>query len=719
MGIVMKEKKNYFYNIPDRIKRLNDLAYNIWFSWNSNAIDLFLMLDKKLWDYTGHNPVRFLHEIDTQRLYYASKEKAFIEQYDRVVTAFDRYMTDKQTWFDKNYPQYNEKLIAYFCMEFGLHKCIPIYSGGLGILAGDHLKTASDMGIPIVGVGLLYRMSYFTQYITRQGDQQAAYLSNDFSNMALQLVKQNDGSNLTIRIDLGQRTVAARIWKVQVGRVPLFLLDTDFPENAHEDRKITERLYVEDRDCRLIQEMLIGIGGLSALNAMGIYPSVWHMNEGHSGFLGLARFNQMLKNGVVLDQIHERIRSSTVFTTHTPVPAGNEVFKKVHVNRFFRTLWESMGLSREQFYHLCQGENAHDSKDLNMTVLAFRMADHANAVSRIHGDVARRMWSELWPSNSAKEVPIGFITNGVHPFTWMTTQVEQLFDEFIGKHWREKLTERAFWDCVEKIPDDRLWNVRQELKTLFIGEVRERLLKHRERNGESKSSINAIEKVLDPNILTIGFARRFAPYKRAGLIFEDPQRLQKIVTNDDFPVQIIFAGKAHPADEQGKKLIKMIYKNSRSPKYAGRIVFVENYDMTLALRMVSGVDIWLNTPQRQLEASGTSGMKAAVNGGLNLSILDGWWGEGYNGQNGWAIGESVESNNEFSQDDEDSKSLYQILEDRIIPMYYQRDDLCLPRQWIKKIKMSMKSLIPCFNTFRMLEEYVQMMYIPAARNYEK
>jgi starch phosphorylase len=706
---------HHFPYLPDRLIRLGDLAYNLWFSWHSEAVWLFQYLDTKLWEDVYRNPVRLLHEIDPQRLDEVSEDTNYTEKYDKTIEAFDRYISNKETWFQQNHSNQSSLLIGYFSMEFGIHECLPIYSGGLGILAGDHLKSASDLGIPMVAVGLLYREAYFTQFISMHGHQQALFLHNDFSNMAVVQVQDKDGESLTIRLELDDHLIAMRIWEARIGRVSLYLLDTDFPENSPENRKITERLYVGDRDLRLLQEILLGIGGVRALRSMKIAPNVWHMNEGHCAFLELERLQQELQTNSSLEEARRQISGTSIFTTHTPITAGNEVFDVARVEYFLKSYWESMEISREDFVRFAQPPEPHDPNAFNMTILAIQFSKFLNGVSELHGQIARRMWHHLWPSQSIDEVPIGSITNGVHVRTWMRSQIKNLFDAFLGDQWRYELSNMDFWKAIYQIPDVSLWKVHQNLKGMLLEEVRERLVQQRERNGESGEATKEVDHVLSADVLTIGFARRFAPYKRATLPFRNIQRLKNILKNDSRPVQIIYAGKAHPANQPGKELILEIYRESRNPEFCNRIVFVENYDIALARRLVSGVDVWMNLPKRPLEASGTSGMKAAVNGVLNLSVLDGWWREGFNGQNGWAVGEDREFYNEMEQDEIDSQSLYQLLENEVVSLYYERDENGFPKRWIEKVKHSMSTIIPKFNTHRMLREYVQKMYLPAVK----
>jgi len=708
-------KRKSFPNLPDPLDRLGELAYNLWFSWHHEAYRLFRHLDIKLWDDVHHNPVQLLKEIDGRRLEEVLEEVAFMCKYRSVLEAFDHYMNQKDTRFATVYPDCLDKKVVYFSMEFGFHESLPIYSGGLGILAGDHLKSASDNGVPLVGMGLLYRESYFTQFISLHGNQQAVFEPNNFSNLALQPVPDNAGRHLTVRVRFDHQTVAARVWKVEVGRVDLYLLDTDFSENPTGDRKITERLYVQDRDLRLVQEMLLGIGGVRVLEALGIRPAVWHMNEGHCALSGFERMRGLLESGIPLSEAIARIRPSTVFTTHTPVAAGNEVFETARIDRLLKPYWESMRLTRDDFFSTARDPQNPDPNAFNLTILSLNTSEYANAVSELHGRVSRRMWHSLWPDRPVEEVPIGHVTNGVHTRTWMSSFMKNLLDEHLGDGWRYRLSDSEYWTAIQKIPDESLWKVHNELKFRLIEYVRRSLSRQRERNGESAESIAEVKHLLHPETLTIGFARRFTPYKRGTLLLRNRDWLKYILQRQDLPVQIIFAGKAHPADQMGKSLIQTLYAESRSPEFSGKIVFVENYDMSLAKLLVSGVDVWLNLPRRPLEASGTSGMKAAVNGALNFSVLDGWWRESYDGGNGWAIGEDREYYNEQEQDEQDSQSLYRILQDEIAPLFYRTDAGGLPGEWIKKMKHSMQTVIPKFSTSRMLEEYISKYYVPAMR----
>jgi glycogen phosphorylase len=709
----MKTEQLSFPSLPYRIRRLADVACNLWFSWHSHALWLFQSLDPKLWDDVSHNPVRLLFEIDSQRLEEVTADPEYIKQYDTVISAFDHYMSDKETWFTRQYPKLQNRLIAYFSMEFGIHECLPIYSGGLGMLAGDHLKSASDLGLPLIGMSLLYRESYFTQFITAQGEQQVLFIHNTYSDLPVMPVKDENGEQRIVRVNMDHRSLAARLWQSQVGRVKLFLMDTDFQENTTENRKITQRLYVGDRDLRLLQEILLGIGGVIAIRSMGLKPDVYHMNEGHCAFLGIERIADLMAGGETFEKARQKVKASTVFTTHTPVPAGNEVFNTGRVETYLNSYLEAKRIPVESFFDLVRCGVDQDPNAFNMTALSLRLADHSNAVSQIHGEVSRLMWHGAWPDRTLEEVPITAITNGIHTRTWMSSWFKNMLDAHLKPKWRYELTNPKFWEAITKIPDEIIWRAHQELKQILILEIRKRLVSQRERNGESREAIAEAETLLNPKWLTMGVARRVALYKRATLLFTNRDWLKSLVGRDDRPIQIIFAGKAHPADQPGRALIREIYSESRNPDYKGRIVFVENYDMSFARRLVSGVDVWLNTPRRTMEASGTSGMKVAVNGGLNLSVLDGWWCEGYNGRNGWPVGEDKKYYNESEENNADAYAIYRILEDQIMPMFYERDPKDLPKRWIEMMKESMKSIIPQYNTNRMIIEYMTQMYEPA------
>lgn len=708
----MKQTVHHFPFLPNRLERLDELSYNLWFSWRSEASRLFKQMDAKLWEDVIHNPVKLLHQIDPQRIADLTKDEKFIATYDHVIHVFTQYLKNEGTWYKTSYDQAQKNQIAYFSMEFGIHESLPVYSGGLGILAGDHLKSASDLGIPLVGVGLLYREAYFTQFISQSGHQQSVYRHNDFSNMPIQPVRDEKNELVKVFVEVADRTIAARVWQVNVGRIPLYLLDTDFPENPEEDRKITQRLYVGDRDLRLIQEILLGVGGVRALEAIGHKPTVWHMNEGHCAFLAMELTRRLVNSGMSLDAAFAQIKESIVFTTHTPIAAGNEVFDANLIREYMQPVWQSITATVDQFLTLGQEVRSPDANAFNMTILSLKVSRAANGVSKLHGEVARGMWQGVFPDKTMEEVPIGSITNGVHTRTWLADEVKDLWDEYLGPDWRSQLINPDYWKAIEQIPDEAIWETHQKLRYNLLKNVRCRLISQRERNGESPESISEVKHLLSNDVLTIGFARRFAPYKRGTLLFRDRERLKWIINQADRPVQILFAGKAHPANQPGKMLIKEIYGESRNPEFGGKIVFIENYDINLARQLVAGVDVWLNTPRRPLEASGTSGMKVGMNGGLNFSILDGWWRECYNAQNGWSIGEDKLYYHEEEQDNVDSNSLYHTLEFDLAPKFYTRDEKGLPREWIKMMKASIISVTSQFNTNRMVKEYVENLYLP-------
>ncbi|MCD6576664.1 MAG: alpha-glucan family phosphorylase [Anaerolineaceae bacterium] len=714
-------KKNfrmYFpnhFNLPKRIERLGELAYNLWWAWNPNGMRLFLQLDRRLWEMVNHNPITFLHQIEPKRLRDAENDTFYIEEFNRVMAEFDTYMSGTGAWFGDHYPELINSQMAYFSFEFGLHESMPFYAGGLGILSGDHLKEASDLGMPLVGVGFIYKQGYFVQNITEDGWQETSHYHFDFEKMPIVSIIDEKGSPILVSVALPGREVKARIWMIQVGRVPLFLLDSSIPENKPSDQTLTSRLYSSDLEVRISQEMLLGIGGVRALNRLGYQPSLWHMNEGHSAFLTLERVREIVKKGSSFDEAASAVRANNVFTTHTPVPAGNDQFPLWLIDKYFSAYWKDIGLTRDQFIEI--GKQTQSWGDtFSMPVLAIHLSSHTNAVSELHGEVARKMWSFLWPEKKTDDVPIESITNGIHVGFWLARRMRLLFDRYLGLDWYSHLDEPDLWAQIENIPDLELWDVRRHLKRKLINYAIESARDHWQTGKRSASQVIADGVMLDQYSLTIGFARRFASYKRANLILSDYDRLLRMVTNRDMPVQIIFAGKAHPADEPGKLLIQKVYRAAKDYRFCGRIVFLENYDLNIARLLVQGVDVWLNTPRRPNEASGTSGMKAALNGTLNFSVLDGWWREGYNGSNGWAVGGDVDYSDSNEQDVKDAASLYDTLEHEIIPMYYQHRSMGdASLEWIMKIKENIRTLAWQFSTRRMLKDYLQKIYIPVLK----
>ncbi len=702
------------FNLPKSLGRLDELAYNLWWSWNPSAMRLYLTLDRRLWEKVNHNPIAMLRKVEHDKLVKASQDAYYMEEYRRVLAEFDAYMSAPRTWFTEKYPELKDKRIAYFSFEFGLHESIPFYAGGLGILSGDHLKEASDLGLPLIGVGFIYHQGYFIQKITEDGWQETGTYHFDFAELPLIAVEDTKGKQIIVEVDLPGRKVAASVWALQVGRVPLFLLDSSLEQNQINDRHLTARLYSSDLEIRISQEVLLGLGGVRALSAMGLHADVWHMNEGHSAFLTLERVRALVASGLSFDEAAAQVRSSNVFTTHTPVPAGNDQFPLWLIDKYFPEDEKALGISRQQFLDL--GRQTQSWGDtFSMPVLAIKLSEYCNGVSELHGKVARQMWQFLWPEKKVEDVPITSITNGVHANSWVARRMGLLYERYLGVDWRERIDDPALWARVDLIPDMELWDVRRHLKRRLINFAIERARAHWRSGKTSASQVIAEGVMLDQYSLTIGFARRFATYKRADLLFQDYERLMRLINDIDYPVQIILAGKAHPADEPGKLLIQRAYRAAKDFRTSGRVVFLEDYDLNSARMLVQGVDVWLNTPRRPNEASGTSGMKAGLNGTLNFSVLDGWWVEGYNGKNGWAIGNDQDEADPARQDVLDSTSLMDTLENVIIPSFYNTRSMGdASAQWITLIKESIRSLAPHFNTSRMVKEYTRKMYLPAA-----
>lgn len=706
-------------SLPEKLKPLLEIAYNLWWVWNSEAFELFRRMDRELWEEAYHNPIRLLGSISQDRLAELSHDNSFISHLERIHHDLQHYLKIK-TWYDKAMPEAKDCKIAYFSTEFGLNESVPIYSGGLGILSGDHMKSASDLGLPLVGIGLLYRQGYFKQYLNIDGWQQEEYIENHFLRMPIQHVKDAGGNNLKVSIEFPGRTIKAQARKIQVGRIPLYFLDTDIEDNAPEDRDITSQLYGGDREMRIKQEIVLGIGGIRVLKALGIEPTVLHLNEGHSAFLIIEKIRMyMEENKLSFAEACEMVRAAGVFTTHTPVPAGNEVFATELIEKYFEPYYKKLGLKKDEFLALGKINPADPKELFGMTVFALRMSGHANGVSKLHGTISRGMWQGIWPNMPRSEVPITSITNGIHTNTWISYEMAGLFDRYIGPVWKDEPADQTIWDRISSIPDAELWRSHERRRERLVSFARARLKDQLIRRGASPNEIKTAEQVLDPEALTIGFARRFAQYKRGDLLFRDLNRLKAILNNKNRPVQIIIAGKAHPNDNVGKELIKNIIHMIREPELRDKIVFIEDYDMNVAHYLVQGADIWLNTPRRPLEASGTSGMKAAVNGVLNLSVLDGWWVEGYNGNNGWAIGSGEEYADQNYQDEVESKAIFDILEQDIVPLFYTRGHDGLPREWIQKMKTSMQTICPAFNSNRMIEEYTRNFYSKASERYLK
>jgi starch phosphorylase len=708
-------RPEYKVELPERIARLNDIAYNLWWTWVNPARLLFMELHPVLWDVVEHNPVLFLHRIERQRLEAAASDPNYLMLYDRVVAAFDRMReTDEAaTWIGRNKPDLAGKTLAYFSAEFGLHRALPIYSGGLGVLAGDHVKEASDMGIPLVGVSLLYRQGYLRQRIDHDGWQHDVPANLDPHAEPVTQVFNDDGTPLTIEVDLHISDAPLRlaVWRVQVGRVSIYLLDSDVEGNPDWTRQLSSRLYGGDTEHRLRQEIILGIGGVRLLRALGVDPDYWHANEGHAALHMVERVRELVADGMSTEEAIDHVRRTTVFTTHTPVPAGHDIFPDTMMDRYFSQYWGQLGLDRDEFLALGR---VGDEPGFNFTALAMRMAAHINGVSQKHGEVTRSMWGRLWPEEDADDLPIAAITNGVHLRTWISPILRALYDRYLPSTWREQQENRLVWQTIENIPDEELWAAHLAAKQALIDEIDERARRRYAEGMFDAWQILSSGAFQNANVMTIGFARRFATYKRATLIFRDMDRRARILTDPDNPVQIIFAGKAHPADEGGKRLIQEIYLKARDPRFQGRIAFAEDYEMGLASLLVAGVDVWLNNPRYPLEASGTSGMKAGANGVLNCSILDGWWIEGFEPDegNGWGIEPSTLEGD--AQDEAEANAIYETLEQKVVPLFYKRDTHGVPVEWLERSKNAIRTIAPKFSTRRMLIDYVNELYTPAA-----
>jgi glycogen phosphorylase len=697
-----------FTPIPERIARLRELAYNLWWSWRPDAQDLYRQIDPELWEQDYHNPVDFLRDVRQRRLEAATQDESYLKQYDQVMAAFDSYMRADDTWFTRAYPNVRNETIAYFSAEFGLHESLPIYSGGLGVLAGDHAKETSDLGLPFVAVGFIYPQGYFRQQLDPSGWQEAIYSKLNFADIAAVPALTPAGHEVVVEVELPGRTIYAKVYRIQVGRNPLFLMDTDIHPNSPQDRELSARLYGGDQEMRVAQEIVLGIGGVRALRQLGINPTVWHMNEGHSAFLVLELARELVQQGKSLSDAMNEVRTHSVFTTHTPVPAGNDAFPLALIEKYFSQYWPQLGLNRDDFMSVALQEQQW-GPTFAMTVLALKTSDRHNGVSKLHGEVARGMWHWLYPQTRPNDVPITSITNGVHTATWLAPEMRRLFETYLGQDWEDNLDEVALWKRIFEVPDEVLWDTKAALKRKLVMFARERTRQRHLRLG----SPPLVWPVLDEQAFTIGFARRFATYKRATLLFKDTERLKAILHRSDRPVQIIFSGKAHPADDPGKLFIQQVYQMSQQPGFAGKILFLEEYDMCVARALVQGVDMWLNTPRRPHEASGTSGQKASLNGAPNMSILDGWWPEAFNGRNGWAIGEAREYPNQDEQDWLDAQQLYQLLEGEVVPLYYERVG-GVSAKWLAITKESIATVAPVFSTRRMVKDYVNQLYMPAA-----
>lgn len=706
--------------LPPELAGLRELAYNLRWTWDHQAVNLFRRLDRDLWEETGHNPALMLGVISQERLNEAAKDEAFLAHTQRIVSKFRGYQKSENTWYLKHGKRSKQGTIAYFSAEFGLTECLAIYSGGLGILAGDHIKAASDQGLPLVGVGIAYQEGYFQQYLNPDGWQQERYPINDFYNMPILPVKNSAGERLLISLDFPGRKIFAQIWLADVGRVHLYLLDTNIPQNSKTDQDITDALYHGDPEIRIQQEMVLGIGGLRALEALGIKPAVCHMNEGHSAFLALERIRMLMQeHGLNFAQAREVAFCGNVFTTHTAVPAGIDKFSPDLIEKYLGDYYRSLGLHREEFLGLGRANPLDHTEPFSMANLALKLSSRTNAVSRLHGYVSRKLFGNVWRGVPEDEVPITHITNGIHARSWISEEMKDLYDRYIGPRWSENVEELNIWKRVEDIPDEELWRISDRRRQRLIAFCRKRLRQQLEARGALPSELKEAAEILDPEALTIGFSRRFATYKRGTLLLNDIERLSAILNNKDRPVQIIMAGKAHPEDTPAKELIRQIVHFCRKEDVRRRFVFIENYDINVARWLVTGVDVWLNTPRRFLEACGTSGMKAAFNGAINMSILDGWWDEAYESHVGWAIGHGEVYSDVEYQDKVESNAIYELLEKEVVPLFYDRAKDGLPRAWIQRMKQAMLHICPEFDINRMVREYATRAYFPASDRYNE
>ncbi len=712
-----QEQTSLSAKLPHRIARLEELAYNFWWSWHREARDLFKMLDYTLWRTTSHNPVQMLLEVTPERLAELAADPLFLRRYDAVMIALDADLKNGHLWFPTQYPDLTDRPVAYFSAEFGLHRSLPIYSGGLGVLAGDHCKEASDIGLPFVAVGFLYEMGYFRQRITPDGWQEASYPHFEPEEVAIRQALCDDKTCLFVPVDLNDQTVHLKVWRVEVGHAHLYLMDADNDRNAPWERELTRRLYGGDQEMRIQQEIVLGIGGMRVIRALGIEPLAYHLNEGHSAFLVLERARELVEAGCSFEEAQEQVRATTLFTTHTPVPAGHDVFHYHLIEKYFHNTWNQLGLNREAFLEL--GHHENNRHGFNMTALAMRMCGRRNAVSELHGEVSRRMWQSLWPAREQDEVPIDHVTNGIHVPSWIGGAMYRLYRKHVSPDWVERHDDPRLWERILDVPDDELWNAHVHLKGKLMTFMRERSRRRRMEGAMTPEQVLCSGTFLDPDALTIGFARRFATYKRATLLFHDLERLKRMLHDRYRPVQFIFSGKAHPADDAGKRLLQEIYNTAKDPSTGGRIAFIEDYDLQVARYLVQGVDVWLNTPRRPHEASGTSGQKVALNGIPNLSVLDGWWAEGYNGANGWAISSDHRYEHPATQDTADAESLYDLLENEVVPLFYERDSDDVPRAWARVMKEAIRTAVPVFCTRRMVKEYTETFYVPSARRTEE
>ena len=708
----MPVDRNRFPYLPERIEGLAEVATNVSWSWKRDARKVFQVLDDSLWHLTRHNPIAILRRIDPGRLSDCARDPRFLALYDTMMDEYQREQTWDTTWFAKEFGNIpRENPVAYFCAEFGLHNSVPIYSGGLGVLAGDHCKAASDLGVPLIGVGLFYTKGYFDQRLRLDGWQEDSDERYDVVNAPLERIYGSSREPFLARLEMNSREVHITAWRMLVGRVAVYLLDTNLEQNHEEDRDLTSKLYIGGPEVRLKQEWILGVGGVRVLRAMGVDPAAWHANEGHAAFMMVERMRELTTRGVAFDEALKQVRARSVFTTHTPEPAGHDTFTLEDLARCSGPVWDELGVSRETFFEI----GTHPTEEpgrFHMTVAALRLSKHVNGVSRRHGDVSRHIWAPLWPDHEAARVPIGHITNGVHAQTWMAREVAELLDEKLGADWTDRMTDVAMWEAVLGIDDEAFWRVHSVLKVALMNFIREEARRRWVRLWKEATHVVGAGTLLNPDVLTIGFARRFATYKRADLIFRDIDRLRALLVNSARPVQIIFAGKAHPADTPGKEVLRAVYGFTRDARLEGRVAFLEDYELHLAHRLVQGVDLWLNLPRVPMEASGTSGMKAGLNGVPQLSTLDGWWHEAYEGLNGWAI---PPASTRATPDEWDAERLYRLLEEQVVPAFYTRDDSGVPTAWVQKMKHALRVAGQQFTARRMVMEYVRQSYGAAMR----
>jgi glycogen phosphorylase len=698
--------------LPERINRLDELAVDLWWSWQPDARTVFRRLDYTLWRSTAHNPVRMMWVVQRQKLEAAAQDPEFLRRYDRAIAALDAARGGRDTWWAARFPHFEHRSIAYFSAEFALHQSLAIYAGGLGVLAGDHCKEASDLGVPLIGVGFMYPQGYFHQHVSVEGWQEESYERLNWADAPIEPAITRDGKPCITAVPLGDRTVLVAVWRVRLGRVKLYLLDTDLEENAPWDRELSARLYGGDRETRIQQEIILGIGGVRALKMLGSDPAVFHLNEGHAAFVVLQRIRDLIEQGSNFDHALEEIRATTVFTTHTPVPAGHDAFPFHLVEKHLAGCWGTLGTNRDRFLALGSYDNGSGTL-FNMTALALRSAGKVNAVSRLHAEVTRAMWAPMWPGVPERDRPVEALTNGVHLGTWLAADLVDLFAQHFGSNWSERQDDPELWNAVLGIPDADLWAVRQALRRYLFTFVRERMRQRWTVEHVSMPRVVAGGTLLAPEALTIGFARRFTGYKRPELIFHDAERLARILNAIERPVQVIFAGKSHPADDIGKHHLQRVYKRALDPLFGGRVAFIDDYDLHVAHFMVQGCDVWLNNPRKPNEASGTSGMKAASNGVPHLSIGDGWWAEGFDGTNGWTIDGGVSGDDQDAVDAADAEALYRLLEEEVVPAYYERDSAGVPHRWMTVVKQAIRTVAPRFAARRMVKEYVERMYAPA------